>query len=107
MTTTQKWHIVVLSAVVSYGSGLVAMDKKAETRSPLSCSIELRNELKRTPSIEIAALKHSAEKHKTEENTYYYDSPCGAGRNSSPEESRFYKQTMNVRMAPYSYFPGQ
>ena len=102
MTTTQKWHIVVLSAVVSYGSGLVAMDKKPETRNPLSCSMELR----KTLSIEIAALKHSAEKRKTEEQTYYYDSPCGAGRNYSPEESRFYKQ-MNVRMAPYSYFPGQ
>jgi hypothetical protein len=65
MTTTQKWQMLVLTAAVFYGSGLVAMDtlEKQQQRSPLSNS----NGLRRSNPIEILAMSCSAESRKKQQ----------------------------------------
>jgi hypothetical protein len=71
MTTTQKWQMLVLTAAVSYGSGLMAMEngeKREEVRNLLSCS----NELRKSQPIEIAALKRAIELGKEEKKHMHH-----------------------------------
>lgn len=65
MTTIQKWQMLVLTAAVFYGSGLVAMEtpEKQQQRSPLSNS----NGLRRSNPIEILAMSCSAESRKKQQ----------------------------------------
>lgn len=65
MTTTQKWQMLILTAAVSYGSGLIAMEtaeKRQEVRNLLNCS----NELRRSQPVEIAVFNRAIELRKEE-----------------------------------------
>jgi hypothetical protein len=102
---TQKWQIVLLSAVISCGSGLNAMDKQEEQKNPLSYSVEQSKAIiikgvvnKLNCSDEFRKQEQlSKEAKEALKNSYFKH--CGG--NTPPEPLFSSKNGIHYSMMPY------